>query len=74
MEECAELIQAINKCLRYPDDGFKVSNLIEEIADVKIMLFQLQEIFEINNSTIDYFINFKADRENKRIAKLTNNS
>lgn len=74
MEECAELIQAINKCLRYPDDGFKVSNLIEEIADVKIMLFQLQEIFEINNSTIDYFINFKADRENKRIAKLSNNS
>lgn len=74
MEECAELIQAINKCLRYPDDGFKVSNLIEEIADVKIMLFQLKEIFEINNSEIDYFINFKADRESKRIAELTNNS
>jgi len=73
MEECAELIQAINKCLRYPNDDFKVTNLIEEIADVKIMLFQLKEMFEISNSTIDYFVNFKADRESRRIEELTNN-
>ena len=37
MEECAELIQAINKCLRYPDKMDSKPNLIEEIADVEII-------------------------------------
>ena len=37
MEECAELIQAVNKMLRYEDRPAEpeyYANLIEEIADV----------------------------------------
>lgn len=42
MEECAELIQALSKFLRYGDAS--LSNLKEEMADVEIMLGQLKEI------------------------------
>ena len=47
MEECAELIQAINKCIRYPDRKDCHNNLIEEIADVEIMLYQLKVMFNV---------------------------
>lgn len=40
-EECAELIQAINKLFRKND----INNVCEEIADVEIMLSQLRIIF-----------------------------
>ena len=48
MEECAELIQAINKALRYPNNSSTRLQLIEEIADVKIMIMQLEETFSIS--------------------------
>jgi NTP pyrophosphatase (non-canonical NTP hydrolase) len=50
MEEAAELIQAINKCLRYKDDEGCRNNLIEEIADVEIMIEQLKIIFNITET------------------------
>ena len=53
MEECAELIQAINKCLRYPSKEECKNNLIEEICDVEIMLFQLKEMFGITNEAVE---------------------
>lgn len=43
MEECAELIKAISKYLRRGDVD-DIDNLIEEIADVEIMLEQLKFI------------------------------
>lgn len=46
-EECAELIQAIMKYKRYGETKENIkSNLIEEIADVKIMIDQLYMIFD----------------------------
>ena len=50
MEECAELIQAVNKNLR--SAGAK-ENLIEEMADVGIMLDQLRIMFEIKDAEIN---------------------
>jgi len=50
MEECAELIQAVNKNLR--SAGAK-ENLIEEMADVGIMLDQLRIMFEIKEVEIN---------------------
>ena len=50
MEECAELIQAVNKNLR--SIGAK-ENLIEEMADVGIMLDQLRIMFEIKDTEIN---------------------
>lgn len=47
MEECAELIQAISKCKRYGFHGTYKDNLIEEIADVSIILEQLIEMYNI---------------------------
>lgn len=62
MEECGELIQAINKMLRYPDDEVKRIELIEEIADVLIMIVQLKIIFEIEQSEIKRMMNYKKSR------------
>lgn len=62
MEECGELIQAINKMLRYPDDEIKRLELIEEIADVLIMITQLKIIFDIEQSEIRRMMNYKKSR------------
>lgn len=62
MEECGELIQAINKMLRYSDDEVKRLELIEEIADVLIMITQLKIIFDIEQSEIKRMMNYKKSR------------
>ena len=62
MEECGELIQAINKMLRYPDDEVKRLELIEEMADVLIMIVQLKIIFDIEQSEIKRMMNYKKSR------------
>lgn len=62
MEECGELIQAINKMLRYPNDEVKRLELIEEIADVLIMITQLKIIFDIEQSEIKRMMNYKKSR------------
>lgn len=67
MEECAELIQAINKCLRYPDVEERKNNLIEEICDVEIMLYQLKVLFGIDQEAIQKMKMEKAEREKERI-------
>lgn len=69
MEECAELIQAINKFLRYPSDQ-RYANLIEEIADVEIMLYQLKVMFNIDDDQVFAFKVEKAKREQERLKKL----
>lgn len=67
MEECAELIQAINKCLRYPDVEERKNNLIEEISDVEIMLYQLKVLFGINEEAISKMKMEKTEREKEII-------
>lgn len=46
MEECAELIVALNKALRDPEEPEK--DVLEEIADVTIMVEQMKQIFDKN--------------------------
>lgn len=62
MEECAELIQAINKALRFPDDPKRLVQLMEEIADVKIMILQLEEMFNVNWKDAERMFCFKKKR------------
>ena len=59
VEECAELIQALMKYGREinGDDEYKV---MQEIADVEIMMEQLREIF--GNGDIDNFKRLKLER------------
>ncbi|MFQ9253423.1 MAG: hypothetical protein ACLR3W_04015 [Faecalibacillus intestinalis] len=69
MEECAELIQAVNKMLRYEDRPAEpeyYANLIEEIADVEIMLYQLKVMFNIDDEVFKVKIQ-KAKREKERL-------
>ncbi len=72
MEECAELIQAINKCMRYPDDKKSKENLIEEIADVLICIIQLRIMYHITNDAIKKLIFEKLDRTYKRLERDKN--
>lgn len=70
MEELAELIQAVNKSLRYPDRPRYYANLIEEICDVEIMLYQLKVMFNIDDDQVFAFKVKKAKREQERLEKL----
>ena len=69
MEECAELIQATNKCLRYPNDQKRLDNLTEEICDVEIMLYQLKVMFGISDDEVFNKKVEKAKRERERLKK-----
>ncbi len=51
-EECAELIVAINKRLRYGSTKAFV-NLIEELADVEIMVEQIKYYYRIKDNVND---------------------
>lgn len=76
IEEMAELIVALNKWWRLTRGGISVdenilstcaSDVIEEIADVKIMLDQIIYLYEIPRSRIDEFVRRKISRQLKRI-------
>jgi len=85
IEECAELIQAINKIKRSftideiknikngnhifksTEDAIVYNNVCSEIADVKIMLYQLEKIFDKNN--IDISEERKLIRLEERLLK-----
>lgn len=73
MEECAELIQAVNKMLRYEDRPAEpeyYANLVEEIADVEIMLYQLKVMFNVSDDEVFKVKIQKAKREKERLEKL----
>ena len=65
-EECAELIQAISKWKRYRSTKAKL-NIIEEVADVTIMLEQLKVMFGITEEIFNDGIDCKLDRLEKRM-------
>ena len=67
MEECSELIQAISKCKRYGCIDKYRENLIEEIADVLIIINELQLIYDISDNDIENIKNTKMDRMDYRI-------
>ena len=70
-EECAELIQAISKMRRDRDAGKDDSeayfNLVEEMADVLVVLEQLQEMYDIPISDIQSVVFKKCRRQEARI-------
>lgn len=70
MEESAELIQAINKVLRKKDNA--KNHLTEEIADVFICLETLQCAFDISDEEVQKWIDYKWERQKKRIANKEN--
>ena len=78
VEECAELILAIQKYKRSPSESTLETMLLQETADVEIMIKQIRLIFGRNifkridyqmtgNEIIDFNIAFKLDRLQKRV-------
>lgn len=66
MEECAELIQAINKAKR---GKINRDNMIEEIADVLICIEMLKQMYMISDEKINKWIEKKQAREAERMKK-----
>ena len=65
MEELAELSQAIAKQLRNKGDNI---NLLEELADVQLGIYYIQEIFNITDESLHKAMNVKMKRiENELI-------
>ena len=75
MEECAELIQAINKMRRYGIGENKeyLLNLTEEITDVLLFIEQIKTIYSIKDSDIEKVIDYKIRRQIKRFESEDNN-
>lgn len=67
MEECSELIQSISKLLRHCDNDERLDHLSEEMADVYIILAQLQLLYGVNSQAIQNWIDYKTERELGRI-------
>ena len=74
IEEMAELTQAINKMWRKQNFGGNSKeiaqaheNVLEEIADVLIMIWQLKELLDIGEGELLKIINQKLDRQLQRI-------
>ena len=66
-EECAELIIALNKWRRAPDDKKPDKMTIaEEISDVQIMLEQMKEAFKCD-FLVESLIEQKLERTLKRM-------
>lgn len=65
IEELAELQKAIIKYRREPSDKAKEA-VVEEIADVQVMLEQLKIIYSCRTK-IDAIMDAKIDRQIKRI-------
>ncbi|WP_242881540.1 hypothetical protein [Robinsoniella peoriensis] len=77
IEEMSELTQAINKLWRkrtYGGDSKELSqarkNVLEEIADVSIMICQMKELLGVKEDELSEIINQKLDRQLERINTL----
>jgi NTP pyrophosphatase (non-canonical NTP hydrolase) len=64
-EELAELVVAINKYRRKGEEARQ--NLVEEIADVEIMIYQIKYLLGIDEDDILKIKSEKAQRQVKRI-------
>lgn len=69
VEEMSELTKEICKYIRNKNNGkcINYDNITTEIADVHIMLLQLQQIFGIDDGTLEREVDFKIDRLKKRL-------
>lgn len=65
-EECAELIQAVSKLTRGVNE-IRILSLVEEIADVRIMMSQLMQLYGIPETEIATLVERKLERQLERI-------
>ena len=69
IEECAELIVALQKYInRTPQPGM-VENILDEIADVEMMLAQMRLVLGIDDDALRKRIEYKFERLNQYLSK-----
>lgn len=75
-EECGELIQATSKYMRFQEESYAstvdwtyLQNVIEEIADVEVMLDEIKYLLHINSDAIKAIKEKKVNRQIERIEK-----
>lgn len=71
IEECSELIKALLKFRRKPTDATR-KDIIEELADVQIMLHQMNIIFECEDE-VESVMEYKINRQMERIRTVLKN-
>lgn len=73
MEEPAELIKELSKYIRrHNGDGYanpNIDNIIEEMADMYIVLKIIEIVLHITNDEIEFMIDMKSDRLRERYLK-----
>lgn len=69
-EECGELIQAVSKLTRGVTET-RISALAEEIADVRIMMSQLMQLYGIPEPEVSERIDEKLKRQLERIREAS---
>jgi len=70
MEECAELIQASNKYIRYPTESSRTKDFAEEIGDVEIMLEQMKTYYPFLKEKIETSKKKKLLKINRKVNKI----
>lgn len=75
-EECGELIQATSKYMRFQEESYALTvdwtylqNVIEEIADVEVMLDEIKHLLNISDEAIEAIKERKVNRQLERIEK-----
>jgi len=64
VEECAELIVALQKYINRTQQPGMVENILDEIADVEMMLAQMRLVLGIDDDTLRKRIEHKFERLN----------
>ncbi|MCL2873926.1 MAG: hypothetical protein FWE29_03230 [Defluviitaleaceae bacterium] len=69
VEECAELIVALQKYInRTPQPGM-IENILDEIADVEMMLAQMRLVLDIGDDALRKRIEYKFQRLNQYLSR-----
>ena len=68
LEELAELAMALHHYKKHPESESIMNNICEEIADVCIMLLQLEYLLRIDEETWKQLI-YKVKRQKERISQ-----
>ena len=65
-EECAEVIQAVSKTMRFPEDNNKNRNRLEkELGDLQCMIDLTCKHLDIDQEDVLMWSNMKADKLKK---------
>lgn len=72
IEELSELQKELCKVLRSirTGEGYGKSRMVEEVADVTIMLWQVEEMYKLDREEINGVINYKLERLKKRLEEM----